>query len=245
MPKFLFYLALVLFTASQLAGFYAKKLPDSSLISKSLIPPPIQQETEEENFSFKYYDKKYLVKPLADYEISGMVVSHNDIHSWFDMYHDKSSVDIKDLCVLWGTNTRNNLFKDFKFESGAWTCYFSTSNNEAYEKFFQDEISNNHLISADPKIRDLIQSARIGDQIKMKGHLVSYTSEDNPQGWRSSSLVREDTGNGACEVMYVKDFRFLKRNNPGLYSAKNLLKWLSLIALFASIALFLRKTYRR
>ncbi len=173
-----------------------------------------------------------------------MVVSHNDIHSWFDMYHDESSVDIKDLCVIWGTNTRNNLFKKFKFESGAWTCYFSTSDNIAYEKFFQDEISNNHLISSEERIRDLIRSARIGDQIQLNGWLVSYSDSTYPEARRTSSLTRIDTGNGACEVMYVKNFRFIKRHNTTLYSANTFFKWLSLLSLVMSIITFLLKAYK-
>jgi hypothetical protein len=42
---------------------------------------------------------------------------------------------------------------------------------------------------------------RAGDRVRIEGWLVEATA---PDGWRwRSSLTREDTGNGACELVYV------------------------------------------
>jgi hypothetical protein len=50
----------------------------------------------------------------------------------------------------------------------------------------------------------------VGDQVHFRGYLVDYTG---PAGTRVSSTVRTDTGNGACEVVYVEGFEILDSTN--------------------------------
>ncbi|MCD4762192.1 hypothetical protein K8R32_04515, partial [bacterium] len=46
--------------------------------------------------------------------------------------------------------------------------------------------------------------------------LVDYRilAPDFKTGFRKSSSIRDDKGNGACEVIYVTDFKVLKVGNP-------------------------------
>jgi hypothetical protein len=48
----------------------------------------------------------------------------------------------------------------------------------------------------------LIQGLRVGQIVTLDGYLVNATG---PEGrtW-NSSLTRDDTGNGACELIYVE-----------------------------------------
>ena len=70
----------------------------------------------------------------------------------------------------------------------------------------QDEIrissANNHVIAADDDVGKVIRNLRAGQIVTMKGWLVNASG---PEGrtW-NSSLTREDTGNGACELFYVE-----------------------------------------
>ena len=70
----------------------------------------------------------------------------------------------------------------------------------------QDEIkmssANNHVIAANEQVRKIIRSLRDGQILTMDGYLVNASG---PEGrtW-NSSLTREDTGNGACELFYVE-----------------------------------------
>jgi hypothetical protein len=64
--------------------------------------------------------------------------------------------------------------------------------------------ANMHLVPADEGVESQINRARTGDIIEMTGKLVEITAAD---GWRwKSSLTREDTGNHACEVVWVERF---------------------------------------
>ena len=54
-------------------------------------------------------------------------------------------------------------------------------------------------------------SAEKGDQIYLKGYLATYSQPGG--GLRGTSISRTDTGNGACETIYVEEFEFLKKSN--------------------------------
>ena len=79
-------------------------LPESSAIIKSSFRDPIQLKTAKRPFSFSYRGETYDIEPVADYELWGLVVTKNNINSWADIMHTDASVDIKDICVIWGEN---------------------------------------------------------------------------------------------------------------------------------------------
>lgn len=108
-----------------------KELPKTSKVNNDLLKDPIQTETLRTDFSFNYRNKNYNVKPVADYELWGLVVSKNNINAWYNYYHDKNSVNLKDICIVWGKNIANEVYLDsgINFKSGEWTCYATWSNN--------------------------------------------------------------------------------------------------------------------
>lgn len=58
-----------------------------------------------------------------------------------------------------------------------------------------------HLVPATPEIAKQLQQLKKDDLVFLKGALIEIQSSD---GWRwRSSLSREDTGAGACELMRV------------------------------------------
>jgi hypothetical protein len=60
-----------------------------------------------------------------------------------------------------------------------------------------------HLIAATDEIEDKIEHARVGQVVKLSGYLVDVTGSD---GWSlQTSLRRDDTGAGACEVIWVEE----------------------------------------
>ena len=146
--------------------FKKNSIPGPDAIDQRLYAQPIQVETSLEPFEFKYHDKTYLVTPRASYEIWGLVVAHNDVSSLGDIYHDANAVDIKDLGLIWGDNLSKNDYKQVRFRAN---CYVVEWRYPSGVEFDHDQISNNHLLSGDSNVRKTIMSAKIGDQIHMKG----------------------------------------------------------------------------
>ena len=186
-------------------------LPSPTSIVSALRSAPLQRETSAKPFDFEYSDSSYTIEPLAEYDIYGLVVTHNDPSGWGDIYHDDSSVDFRDLCLMWGANLNSVIFDNFEFWSEPWTCNARTYSEAAVQAFDQSALGNNHLLSADDAVRRTINSVRIGDQIHLTGLLINYYPPGMSEYGRRSSLTRDDTGNGACEVLYVKSAEILKR----------------------------------
>lgn len=198
-------------------------LPDHADIIKSSYRDPVQLKIRQRPFSFFYRGETYDVEPLAKYELWGLVVTKNNINSWADIMHTDASVDIKDICVIWGENVASSDYHNVSFSSGDFTCYAQWPGNIVFDF---NKLSNNHLLSDDAIVRNEIRQVKIGDQIHVKGMLVNYSPRSNPNWRRLTSLVRTDTGNGACEVLFVKQFDILKSNNDIWYLLATISKWL-------------------
>lgn len=186
---------------------------EPSRIDPELLQEPRQEATQRPEFSFEYKGKSCRVRPVATYDLYGLVVSHNNIHSIADIYHDSTSVDTKDLCVIWGGNLESTDFHQVQFKSGPWTCYFSYPQDV---RFAHHELGNNHLITDDDAIREVIDRVRIGDQIHLQGLLVDYQMSDWESFWRRTSTTRKDSD---CEVVFVEELEILRTGTPVWYLA--------------------------
>jgi hypothetical protein len=194
-------------------------IPDRAELRPELFEEPLQTETERQPFEFDYMGNTIRVQPVAEYRLQGLVVSHNNIKSIADIYHDSSSVDTRDLCVVWGNNLESGDLEKVEFWSGPWTCYYRFGHGV---RFDSTAMSNNHMITSDPRLRQRLEDVKIGDQIMMAGALVNYQGHDWGDFWRRTSTTRTDGGNGACEVFYFDDLEILAAGTPGWYAAYRL-----------------------
>jgi hypothetical protein len=73
-------------------------------------------------------------------------------------------------------------------------------------------VSNNHLIPADKTVKGKLLSIKKGEYVELEGYLVTaYTTDSDSNIYWKSSDTRTDTGDGACEVIYVTDVKWLKQ----------------------------------
>lgn len=234
-------LAIPVFTIITVVAFFEKdRLPGHGYMDPSLQQSPIQEDISAPPFSFEYMGEIYNVQPMARYEMWGLVVTHNNTTGFLDIYHDETSVDTKDLCLIWGNNLETSDYKKMSFESGAWTCFYQYPFGV---EFFPNALSNNHLITADDAVRETIGEVRIGDQVHVKGMLVKYQAESFPEFWRTSSMVRDDTGDGACEVVYVESLEILKRGAAIWHSVFHLGRLIVILLIFGGLAAFVLEIY--
>lgn len=240
-------LYLILIISFVFLYFMAKELPPRYEVDNSLLNEPVQTETNREEFSFNYKEKNYEVVPKADYSLRGLVVSKNNVNAWFNYYHDENSVNLKDLCVIWGENINSKVYlnESIKFKNGEWTCYWSWD-TKLSAKFYPEKLSNNHLLSDNEEIRKIINKVNIGDQIFLKGSLVDYREEGTKE-YRMTSIDRDDDRNtsrsgGGCEVFFIDDINILSQNNFYMYFAKDFIKYLFffliVLNIFINITIF-------
>lgn len=188
-------------------------LPPGSSANPALLEEPRQEVVRMAPFDTQVGGITYRIKPLYQYTLNGMVVSRHDSNAWWDYVHRdwKDLLNVADLCVVWGNNIRSEAYREIAFSSGQFTCNFKTSSTEAFNAFDQNAISNNHLLSDKPAVANALRSVRIGDQVRFSGYLAEYSHNHGIAFQRGTSTVRTDTGNGACETVWVDDFEILQR----------------------------------
>lgn len=202
----------VLAAIYMLTYFQSENLPDPNQINQKLLQQPIQTETTKAPFTQIYTDKEYMIHPRFEYEFFGLIVSHKNLdEKWFNIYYDRDPFNIKDICAIWGSNLLRSDYQRMSYYNRTWTCYFKPNDHNV--QFNNVELSNNHMIPATEDIGYKLKLARPGDQIHFKGFLVNYSIIGDGGGERKTSINRTDTGNGACEVVYVEEFEILKPSN--------------------------------
>lgn len=206
--------------------WHRKDVPDSAMLHPDLASEPGQRRTTAKPFTARFNDIDYWIDPKYDYELVGKVVSYRH-HDGSSRMHRQAGdhLNMLDVCVVWGSNTLHPDINKLNFWNGIFTCNVKTRDQAAWDAFDMHALSNNHLISDDPAIRRSVAGVSIGDQIRVRGYLASYTG---PAGTRGTSTTRSDTGDGACETIYVDDFEVL---------AAGASNWVH--GMYASFALFL------
>jgi len=196
--------------------FTKKQLPVSKEIVELLAIDPIQIKIEEEPFIISKGELNAEIVPRYDYDLYGLVVADYNSEVWHDVTHEDDPFNSKDICAIWGRNLKNNLHQQARYSHGEFTCYYKTETWDIYRAFNEEQFSNSHLLPASESVYERIMSTKVGDQVHIKGMLVDYRilAPGIKTGFRRSSSIREDKGNGACEVIYVTGFEVLKIGNP-------------------------------
>ena len=184
------------------------RIPENLDLLPEVQAEPSQRATREGDFDVRFRDIDYRVAPEYDYELTGVVVSYRH-HDGESRMHRQAGdhLNMLDICVIWGSNTAHPDINKLDFWNGIFTCNVKTRDSAAWAAFDIYKLSNNHLISDDPFIRKQVTKVSIGDQIRVRGHLASYTG---PGGTRGTSTTRFDTGDGACETIYVRSFEIVE-----------------------------------
>jgi len=232
------------FLVSLLASGYLYLVKDAmpmpSFYDLDLLQDPVQSVTRLNSFSIQANDQQYLIKPLYDYELNGVVVSLHDSDDFLDTTHHRrwqDYINLRDLCVIWGSNVENGVYRDMEFTNGTWTCWFSWPNREVASRFDDSRLSNNHLLIDDEAVKQAMMQAEPGDHIRLKGMLVEYRNPGN--GFRrGTSVTRTDKGNGACETIYVNAFEIIRKANQGARHFYSAAFWATALSFAGVVLLF-------
>ncbi len=219
--------------------FYKDQLPSPGFYDTFYLDEPVQTPTAAATFTTEVDQQQYIIEPLFDYELTGIVVSYHNADAIRDIWHHdkwKDFINLRDLCVIWGNNVDNGVYLDMSFSNDSWTCWAYWPDRATGERFDKAALSNNHLLVDESSVKEALMSAERGDQIRLKGMLARYHNPGN-NFYRGTSTVRTDTGNGACETIYVNEFEVIKKANPRMRSLYDVSKWLTIVA-FVGFCIF-------
>jgi hypothetical protein len=225
---------------SLLVSFWNRNvLPGSIDHVPELQREPAQTPTDKQPFDVEFNGISYTITPEYAYDITGMIVSYRH-HDGNSRMHSLANdhLNMLDVCVIWGDNPANERLHKISFWNGIFTCNVKTRDQQAWDAFDMNQLSNNHLISDDEFIRRQVRKIKVGDQVRLRGYLSSYTSEGGST--RGTSTTRTDTGDGACETIYIEQFKIVEAAT----SFWRISMWASLALLLAGLVIHFRRPYR-
>ncbi len=147
----------------------------------------------------------YELTPRAEFEIRARVLSRKD-YSW-GTEADLSPVD---LALGWGVMSDQAVLDRIEISQGS-RWYYTRYDLPApiSNKEIIQNSGNMHMIPAQNRIRKKLKVIRVGDIVRLRGRLVDI---DHPSGWHwRTSLSRDDTGGGSCEIVYLEEIEIEAR----------------------------------
>jgi len=147
----------------------------------------------------------YELTPRAEFKIRARVLSREN-------YRWGSEADLSptDLALGWGVMSDQAVIDRIEISQGSRWYYtrYQLPAPITNQEIIQNS-GNMHMIPADSMIRKKLKGVRVGDIVHLRGQLVDI---DHPSGWYwRTSLRRDDTGGGSCEIMYLEEIEIEPR----------------------------------
>ena len=194
-------LYLVVYVATAPQGF-----DDSLLSTYNPLDEPVQEDlTDAEPVAtIAIPDGEAIITPKARYHVAAKV-------GGVKRYRDKwgSYVARHDVVLLWGQAASDEAKPHMNISQSMRWYHFRIDEDSPFDvQYMIRHSANTHLIPANKNIERAINRLSRGDVINLEGYLVSISGTwKGGTIWWHSSLTRNDTGDGSCEVLYVERLR--------------------------------------
>ena len=178
--------------------------------SKPLEHPPgvlvAQMPKQSDMQASSFFVDDYELTRKAKFEIRARVLSK-------EPYYMGRTADLApiDLALGWGAMSDSAVLDQIDIsQSARWYRTKYELPPPIADQQIISSSSNMHMIPARKAIERSLKKLREGDIVLIQGYLVDVY---HISGWRwQSSMSRTDTGNGACELVYVES---ISVENPG------------------------------
>ena len=155
----------------------------------------------DEYFTFEIKNGSFTIRPVASYSVSALVVGKKHyLLGW------ESDLSPFDLALAWGKLADAEYDKEMTYsQADRWYFYCYGQRLGLNASYISSHSSNNHIIPSSENVLNAVSSLRKREKVTIDGFLVNVTGSyrGNRQFW-NTSLSRKDTGNGSCEVFYVR-----------------------------------------
>ena len=141
----------------------------------------------------------FAITPLAKFSLSARVLGRADYR--LDAGAKLAPVD---LALGWGRMSDSAVLEDVDISQSIRFYHWRVREFPIPEREIVESSANMHLIAADDSVARAIERTRVGDVVSFDGYLVRASG---PRGYTwTSSLTRSDSGDGACELVWVEHF---------------------------------------
>ncbi len=147
---------------------------------------------------------EYTITPLAEFKIKAFVLSTNSFS-----IGKESDLSPMDLALGWGQMSNQAIIDGLDISQSNRWYHWKAKVLVIPAREISTHSANMHIIPANDKIEETLDDLYKGCIIEMKGYLVSVTGKN---GWHwKSSLRRDDTGGGACELVWADELNIINK----------------------------------
>jgi hypothetical protein len=135
----------------------------------------------------------------AHYQVTARILS-------LERYHFDALADLipEDLALGWGPMSDNRVLRSIDIsQSHRFYYWHMPAGSPVAVDSIITHSANTHVIPRTSLVRTQLSRLRPGQVVTLTGELVDGVRDDGV--WIRTSLVRNDTGAGACEVLLVND----------------------------------------
>lgn len=165
----------------------------------------VQSEPRQVNLSRGPVWQKeiYTITAMAEFDIEARVLSK-------ELYRLGREADLSpvDFALGWGAMSDTSVIEKLSISQSNRFYYYRWENEPPRSPHeIATHSANMHLIPADANLAERLKAVRPGQVVHLRGYLVNVSTDD---GWHwNTSMTREDTGAGACEVFRVESAEVL------------------------------------
>jgi hypothetical protein len=155
---------------------------------------PIQQAANPEG---RLEKAGYQILPLARFELEARVLGVERYR--FDRGAELAPVD---LALGWGRMSDTAVIERISITQSFRAYSWSTPELPMPRHEIERSSANMHIVPGNDLVARRLREVRRGSLVSLSGYLIEARRAD---GWRwLSSLSREDTGEGSCELVWVE-----------------------------------------
>lgn len=176
--------------------------PEKVITYPAGITAPEQPQQVNLATQKQWHKNDYTINALASYNLKARVLSRNNFS-----LGKETELSPVDLALGWGPMSDQKIIDKITVtQSNRW-YHWNTDSIPIPAYQISLNSANVHIIPANENINKKLEDVYKGSLIELSGFLVEVKGKD---GWNwKSSLRRDDTGAGSCELFWVEELNLL------------------------------------
>ena len=142
--------------------------------------------------------ESWVLTPRASYTLEARVLARERYR--FDGIADLSPLD---LALGWGPMSDETVLQDIEISQSGRFYHWRVGEYPIPRRQIERHSANVHIIPSEPVVERQLARLRVGQVVGLSGYLVDAANRDGKRRVQTS-LNRDDTGAGACELLWVE-----------------------------------------
>jgi hypothetical protein len=144
----------------------------------------------------------FRLRPRAEFSATVRILRREDYS-----LGDLARLVPTDFAVGWGPMSDSAVLADIDISQANRFYFWSTRDWPIERRSIERHSANWHVIPQDPGVRTVLDGLRAGSVVELRGTLVDI---EGREAGMKTSLSRDDTGPGACEILLASSARVLE-----------------------------------